>query len=134
MPAHRHQRVDRLRQQRALQLRRQTRVHDLDLLGGVEGLWQVLRGDGGVGEGGGFVRRGRGVGGEAIEEAADDGAGEGGRVREGGVDGQEWRGGDFVGEDVDLEVGLEDGHFDVEGGDFVGEALWSNMGRLGKRF
>lgn len=39
------------------------------------------------------------------------------------VGGKGGRGGDFVGENLDFEVGLNDGHFDVEGGNFVGEAL-----------
>lgn len=39
------------------------------------------------------------------------------------VGGKGGRGGDFVGEDLDFEVWLDDGHFDVEGGDFVSEAL-----------
>ena len=73
-------------------------------------------------------RGGGGGGGEAVEEAADDGAGEGSWVREGRVGWEEGRGRDFVGEDVDFEVRLQDGHFDIEGGDLVREALWLEMG------
>jgi hypothetical protein len=53
-------------------------------------------------------------------------------VRGGGVGGVGGRGGDLVGEDLDFEVWLDDGHFDVEGGDFVGEALWgASKGLMG---
>ena len=40
-----------------------------------------------------------------------------------GVLRQEGGGGDAISQNVDLKVWLDDGHFDVEGGDFIGEAV-----------
>lgn len=114
-------RVHRLREQTHTHFGRQARVQRYDLGGG---------------EFAGRVSLSGGVGGafEAVEEAADDGAAEGGRVVGGRVLRQERGGGDFVGEDVDFEVRLHDGHFDVERGDFVCQALGhrcQNRGRCG---
>ena len=54
----------------------------------------------------------------------DEGSDQGGGVLSWGVG---WEGGgegEFVGQEGGFEVCLEDCHADVEGGDFVGEALW----------
>ena len=59
----------------------------------------------------------------AFEQATNDSAGEGRRVDVRGVLREERGKGDAVDQDADFEVWLDDGHFDVERGDFVGEGL-----------
>lgn len=57
--------------------------------------------------------------GQAGDKFGDDGAEEGRRVLRRGVGGQGRGEGDGVGKDVDFEVRLKDGGFNIEGGDFV---------------
>lgn len=60
---------------------------------------------------------------DPIEQATNDSAGERRRVDIRGVLREERGRGDAVDQHADFEVWLDDGHFDVERGDLVGERL-----------
>lgn len=63
------------------------------------------------------------AGADQIEQTTNDSAGERRRVDIRGVLREERGGGDAVDQHADFEVWLDDGHFDVERGDLVGERL-----------
>ena len=64
---------------------------------------------------------------EAVENASDDRTRQRGRVTIRRILGQQWSRCDLVGKDVDFEIGLQYGHFDVEWSNLISEALRRNQ-------